>query len=92
MTPIATAILEAANELGYNTSLNMNGDSFQIFRQDGGTFSLTPVTIRTGTRLSAEHLYLKSKKKNNLIVLTNAHVTKVITKTKFIFILVIICS
>lgn len=82
MTPIAAAILEAANELGYNTSLNMNSDNFQISQQDGGSFSLTPVTIRTGARLSAEHLYLKSKKKKNLVVLTNAQVTKVIIKTK----------
>lgn len=80
MTPISAAILEAANELGYNTSLSMNTDSFQISRQDSGSFSLTPVAIRAGTRLSAEHLYLKSKKKKNLTVLTNAHVTKVIMK------------
>lgn len=78
MTPIAAAVLEAANELGYNTSLNMNSDNFQILRQDGGSFSLTPVTTQTGTRLSAEHLYMKkSKRKKNLIVLTNAQVTKV---------------
>lgn len=85
VTPIAAAILEAANELGYNTSLNMNIDSFQISRRDSGSFSLTPVTIRTGARLSAEHLYLKSKKKKNLIVLTNAQVTKVNIKTIFFF-------
>lgn len=82
MTPIAAAILEAANELGYNTSLNMNSDNFQISQRDGGSFSLTPVTIRTGARLSAEHLYLKPMKKKNLIVLTNAEVKKVIIKTK----------
>lgn len=81
MTPIAAAILEAANELGYDTPLNMNCDNFQISRQDGGSFSLTPVAIQTGARLSAEHLYLKnSKRKKNLIVLTNAQVTKVINK------------
>lgn len=78
-------MLEAANELGYNTSLNMNSDNFQISQRDGGSFSLTPVTIRTGARLSSEHLYLKSKKKNNLIVLTNAQVTKVIYKNKKYF-------
>lgn len=83
MTPIATTILEAANELGYNTSLNMNADNFQISKQDGGgSFTLTPVTINSGARLSAEHLYLKSKRKSNLIILTNAQVTKVIIKNK----------
>jgi len=56
----------------------MNNDGFHIPRRDGGSFSLTPVSIRTGARLSAEHLYLKSKKKKNLVVLTNAQVTKVI--------------
>lgn len=82
MTPIAAAILEAANELGYNTSLDMNADNFQISKHNGGGgFSLTPVTIQKGARLSAEHLYLKSKRKTNLIVLTNAQVTKVIIKT-----------
>lgn len=80
MTPIAAAILEAANELGYNTSSDMNIDNFQILKQNAGSFSLTPVTVRSGTRLSAEHLYLKSKKQKNLTVLTNAHVTKVIIK------------
>lgn len=85
MSPIAKAVLEAANELGYNTSLNMNTDHFQISRQDSGSFSLTPVTIRTGARISAEHLYLKSKKKKNLIVLTNTQVTKVIVKYKLFF-------
>lgn len=81
MTPIARAILEAANELGYNTSLNMNNDNFQITRQDGGIFSLTPVTMRAGARLSAEHIYLKSKRRKNLTVLKNAQVTKVILNT-----------
>lgn len=80
MSPIAAAVLEAANELGYNTSLNMNTDNFQIPREDRGSFSLTPVTIRMGARLSAEHLYLKSKRKKNIIVLTNTQVTKVIIK------------
>jgi len=82
VTPIATAILEAANELKFNTSFDMNNDGFHISRQDGGgggSFSLTPVSIRTGARLSAEHLYLKSRKKKNLTVLTNSLVTKVIT-------------
>lgn len=78
MTPIAAAILEAANELGYNTSLNMNNDNFQISRQDGGIFSLTPVAMRAGARLSSEHLYLKTKSKKNLTILKNAQVTKVI--------------
>lgn len=78
MTPIAAATLEAAKELGYNTSYNMNIDSFQIPRGNGGSFSLTPVAIRSGARLSAEHLYLKSKRKKNLVILTNAEVTKVI--------------
>lgn len=77
MTPITTAILEAANELGYNTSLNINVDHFKLPRQNGGVFSLTPVAIKTGARLSAEHLYLKSKKRKNLTVLTNAQVIKV---------------
>jgi len=66
VTPIAAAILEAANELGYNNLLNMNVDNFQIFKQDGGSFSLTPVSIRKGARLSTEHLYLKSKRKKKL--------------------------
>jgi len=81
VTPFATAILEAANELDFNTSFDMNNDGFHISRQDGGggSFSLTPVSIRRGARLSAEHLYLKSRKKKNLTVLTNALVTKVIT-------------
>lgn len=57
VTPIAAAILKAANELGYDTSLNMNIDNFQISKEDGGSFSLTPVAIRTGTRLSVEHLF-----------------------------------
>jgi len=57
VTPIATAILEAANELDYNTSIDMNNDDFHISRRDGGSFTLTPVTISTGARLSAEHLY-----------------------------------
>lgn len=78
MTPIAAAVLEAAAELGYNTSLNMNSDNFQIPKQNSGSFSLTPVAIRAGARLSAEHLYLKSKEKKNLVIITNAHVTKVI--------------
>jgi len=79
VTPIATAILEAANELDFNTSFDMNNDGFHISRRDGGSFSLTPVSIRTGARLSAEHLYLKCRKKKNLTVLPNALVTKVIT-------------
>ncbi|XP_025414038.1 uncharacterized protein LOC112686115 isoform X2 [Sipha flava] len=83
VTPIAAAILEAANELGYNTSLSMNTDNFQISRQNSGSFSLTPVAIRAGTRLSAEHLYLKSKKKKNLTVLTNAYVSKVLFKNNY---------
>ncbi|VVC31732.1 Hypothetical protein CINCED_3A010187 [Cinara cedri] len=83
VTPIAAAILEAANELGYNTSLNMNNDNFQLSRQDGGSFSLTPVTIRAGARLSAEHLYLKTKRKKNLTILTNAQVTKVLFKNNY---------
>lgn len=59
----------------------MNSDNFKILREDGGSFSLTPVTIQTGARLSAEHLYLKkSKRKKNLIILTNAQVIKVIIK------------
>jgi len=78
VTPIAKAILEAADELDFNTSIDMNNDGFHISKQDGGSFSLTPVSIRTGARLSAEHLYLKSKKKKNLVVLTNSQVTKVI--------------
>lgn len=78
MTPIAAAILEAANELGYNNSLDMNVDSFQMIKPDGGSFSLTPVSTGTGARLSTEHLYLKSKRKKNLSVLTHARVTKVI--------------
>jgi choline dehydrogenase len=78
VTPIATAVLKAANELDFNTSLDMNNDGFHITRRDGGSFSLTPVSIRTGARLSTEHLYLKSRKKKNLVVLTNALVTKVI--------------
>lgn len=82
VTPIAAAILEAAKELGYNTSLNMNNNNFQIPSQDGGSFSLTPVTIKMGARLSAEHLYLKSKRKKNLIVLTHSQVIKVIRKHK----------
>ncbi|XP_060861214.1 ecdysone oxidase-like isoform X3 [Metopolophium dirhodum] len=83
VTPIATAILEAANELDFNTSFDMNNDGFHISRRDGGSFSLTPVSIRTGARLSAEHLYLKSRKKKNLTVLTNALVTKVLFKHNF---------
>lgn len=83
MTPIAAAILEAANELGYNNSLNMNVDNFQILKQDGGSFSLTPVSIRTGARLSTEHLYLKLRRKKNFSVLTNAQVTQVIIKLKY---------
>jgi len=80
VTPIAATILEAADELGYNISLNMNTDNFKIPKRDSGIFSLTPVAIKTGARLNAEHLYLKSKKRKNLIVLTNAQVTKVIVK------------
>lgn len=87
VTPIAAAILKAANELGYDTSLNMNVNNFQISKEGGGSFSLTPVTIRTGARLSAEHLYLKPNKKKNLIVLTNAQVTKVIINKQIILIL-----
>ncbi|XP_022162632.1 glucose dehydrogenase [FAD, quinone]-like isoform X4 [Myzus persicae] len=83
VTPIATAILEAANELDFNTSFDMNNDGFHISRRDGGSFSLTPVSIRTGARLSAEHLYLKSRKKKNLTVLTNALVTKVLFKYNY---------
>lgn len=62
----------------------MNIDNFQILRQNSGSFSLTPVTIKSGTRISAEHLYLKSKKQKNLTVLTNAHVTKVIIKCELL--------
>ncbi|XP_016657101.1 glucose dehydrogenase [FAD, quinone] isoform X2 [Acyrthosiphon pisum] len=83
VTPIATAILKAANDLDFNTSFDMNNDGFHISRRDGGSFSLTPVSIRTGARLSAEHLYLKSRKKKNLTVLTNALVTKVLFKHNF---------
>lgn len=84
MTPIAAAVLEAATELGYNTSLNMNNDDFQVSKQDGGSFSFTPVAIGAGgTRISAEHLYLKTKEKKNLVVLTNAQVTKVKKNTIF---------
>lgn len=64
--------------MDFDTLIDMNNDGFHIPRRDGGSFSLTPVSIRTGARLSAEHLYLKSKKKKNLVVLTNAQVTKVI--------------
>lgn len=62
----------------------MNIDNFQILRQNSGSFSLTPVTIKSGTRISAEHLYLKSKKQKKLTVLTNAHVTKVIIKCELL--------
>lgn len=60
----------------------MNNDNFQILRQEGGSFSLTPVAIGNGARLSVEHLYLKKKRKNNLTILTNALVTKVKHKYK----------
>lgn len=82
MTPIATTILEAANELDFNTSQDMNNDGFHIPRRDGGSFTFTPVSTRTGTRLSAEHLYLKSRRKKNLTILTNAKVVKVINYIK----------
>lgn len=44
--------------MDFNTSIDMNNDGFHIPRRDGGSFSLTPVSIRTGARLSAEHLFV----------------------------------
>lgn len=92
VTPIAAATLEAAKELGYNTSYNMNTDNFQIPRENGGSFSLTPVAIRSGARLSAEHLYLRSKGKKNLVILTNAEVTKVIIICEYIVFYILILT
>ncbi|XP_050542948.1 glucose dehydrogenase [FAD, quinone]-like isoform X2 [Daktulosphaira vitifoliae] len=82
-TSVATSILEAAKELGYTTSLDMNSDNFYLSENVNGCFSLTPVATEHGSRLSSEHLYLKNKVQNNLIVLTNAEVKKILFKSNY---------
>ncbi|XP_050421956.1 glucose dehydrogenase [FAD, quinone]-like [Adelges cooleyi] len=82
-TPVATTILEAAEELGYTISQDMNSDDFRITGTDSGSFSFAPVATKFGYKTSSEHLYLKKKSKQNLVILTNAEVKKVMFRNNY---------
>ncbi|CAB0043381.1 unnamed protein product [Trichogramma brassicae] len=68
----ADEVIRAADELGYKTA---------GLRQDRQTgFMIAPMLVQDGLRGTTSRYYLRPSAKNkNLYVLTNAHVTKVLT-------------
>ena len=74
--PISLAFLESGKEKNYQTTNDING-----FCQEG--FGVFDSTINKGKRFSAADAYLKpAKNRNNLTILSESHVNKIIFKNK----------
>ena len=74
--PISLAFLESGKEKNYQTTSDING-----FCQEG--FGVFDSTINKGKRFSAADAYLKpAKNRNNLTILSESHVNKIIFKNK----------
>ena len=74
--PISLAFLESGREKNYQITNDING-----FCQEG--FGVFDSTINKGKRFSAADAYLKpAKTRNNLTILSESHVNKIIFKNK----------
>ena len=74
--PISLAFLESGKEKNYQTTNDING-----FYQEG--FGVFDSTIK-GKRFSAADAYLKpAKNRNNLTILSESHVNKIIFKQDY---------
>ena len=74
--PISLAFLESGKEKNHQTTNDING-----FCQEG--FGVFDSTINKGKRFSAADAYLKpAKNRNNLTILSESHVNKIIFKNK----------